>query len=302
MSFLNPVSEPVSLFKSTDIGAPQINYAARSVGDVKAILKACLVDGYGTIASAGWSIVNEVAHVAEFVSPSSAMSDYRIGIDDTSVSTTNWYYRYQDVKTNVSTANLARLNYSHNVAADANNGWQLMATDQGFIFVEIVRSVALGALNARVTLFSRLKSMFSDTGQNISWLSVGHEAPTARPDQFFSQSESIGYHYRLNSMSSLTFTQINKNLLTFNGLLTSDVSVNIVAPLYLSSGNIIVAEQSGLLIQAQVNSADLGGVYTGLLGTRPALYATVARAYHESSIVKTTSHAIMVIPLDFWEY
>lgn len=66
MSFLNPVSEPVKRFKSTDAGAPQINYNARVSGDVKTVLKACLVTGYGAKASAGWSIVNEVDHVAEF--------------------------------------------------------------------------------------------------------------------------------------------------------------------------------------------------------------------------------------------
>lgn len=43
----------VRVFRSTDTGAPSLTNAA---GSLLALLKACLVDGYGSKASAGWSV------------------------------------------------------------------------------------------------------------------------------------------------------------------------------------------------------------------------------------------------------
>lgn len=47
------------LYRSTDVGAPVMEYA---VGALNAVLKACLVDGYGALPAAGWS--HEVADAA----------------------------------------------------------------------------------------------------------------------------------------------------------------------------------------------------------------------------------------------
>ncbi|WP_345888915.1 hypothetical protein [Shewanella algae] len=50
---------PVTLFMSTDAGAPQI--VNGDLNDLIAILKACLVDGYGTKNALGWSVAFEDA-------------------------------------------------------------------------------------------------------------------------------------------------------------------------------------------------------------------------------------------------
>jgi hypothetical protein len=203
MSFLNPVNEPVLRFKSTDAGAPQINYNARVAGDVKTVLKACLVTGYGDKASAGWSIVNEVNHVAEFVSPAVAMSDYRLGIDDTSASSTTWYYQYQNVRKNPS-LNAPIKNFGSYIDKNhASNAWQLLVTQRGLYFVEICKHSGGDVLVARMTYWGMVKSaLVSDVGENISWFCVGWCAPQIDPKAFFVDFNTKA-HTRLGATSSL---------------------------------------------------------------------------------------------------
>lgn len=43
---------PVTVYRSTDAGAPVLS---NSNGSLIAVLKACLVDGYSSKASAGWT-------------------------------------------------------------------------------------------------------------------------------------------------------------------------------------------------------------------------------------------------------
>lgn len=126
MSFLNPVNEPVLRFSSTDTDAPQIDYNSRTSSDIKTVLKACLVTGYGTTASAGWSITNETTNDAEFVSPSAAMSSYRIGVTGGSYRT-DWYYMHNNVKkTPASGAVLQEV--SSIDKTHPSNGWELLVT------------------------------------------------------------------------------------------------------------------------------------------------------------------------------
>lgn len=53
----------VTLYRSTDTGAPVLPNVSsqRAIDNLKLILKACLVDGYGSKPAAGWSISHEVA-------------------------------------------------------------------------------------------------------------------------------------------------------------------------------------------------------------------------------------------------
>ena len=50
---------PVTVYRSEDAGAPQLG--TRTPSEIIAILRACLVDGYGTKAAAGWSVAFEDA-------------------------------------------------------------------------------------------------------------------------------------------------------------------------------------------------------------------------------------------------
>ena len=250
MSFLNPVNEPVLRFKSTDVGAPKINYNARVAGDVKAVLKACLVTGYGAIASAGWTAANEVAHVIEFVSPSATMIDYRLGIDDTSATQTAWYHQYQGARTTTSSASLkhaANANWTH-----ADNGWQLIVTLQGLFFVEHVYSTTISAQMARLTYFGRLKSAINNTtDKNIIFWTTGLVTPNALPSRFFMGVDNVLPYTDIESYNNkLKFCGASVSVLdnTFSSLAVTS-QIDMQSAVYLKTTNQVVAEQVGLLRQ-----------------------------------------------------
>ena len=315
MSFLNPVNEPVLRFSSTDADAPQINYAARTAGDVKTVLKACLVTGYGAVASAGWSIVNEVNHVCEFVSPSAAMSDYRLGINDTSTSSTTWYYRYQNARTDPAT-NKPTKNFTNVNKTSARNGWQLLATEQGILFIEILDdTIALG-LVTRVTYFGRIKSALkNEAGNNIGWWSLGHNGfdPTA----FFNTSTYIGsssysdntHHFRVGAYVSPTIVIMNTRRV--NAYYASDVlsAVEVVSKWYLydsvrdniNGGAGFAGEHPAVLIADCNDNAERFKVQDKLFDARPVLSVPVS--YATGDIERYHLYTLtLLINLDYWEY
>lgn len=56
MSLLTPVKVPVNVYRSSDVSAPVLDKKANCIAK---ILKACLVTGYGTKPSAGWTLAFE---------------------------------------------------------------------------------------------------------------------------------------------------------------------------------------------------------------------------------------------------
>ncbi|SLJ84500.1 hypothetical protein [Psychrobacter sp. DAB_AL43B] len=301
MSFLNPVNEPVLRFKSTDASAPQINYNARVAGDVKAVLKACLVTGYGAKASAGWSIVNEVNHVAEFVSPSAAMSDYRLGIDDTSASSTTWYYQYQD----------ARVNPSYNapvkafVAVDktsGENGWQLLVTERGILFIELTQHTAVSKLSARITYLGAVKSaLTSNTGKNIMFFNIGQNATTPIPYSFYSANTYT--HVQLSDNSNTYLSAAGSTALEAAEYALDIGVVDLVSPIYLVSAlkNMVIAELPPMLSKTVNKTADLYGISEQALGARNVL--SVCAGSSTSNFIQATSRArTFLIKTDYWEY
>lgn len=298
MSFLNPVSEPVKRFSSTDPDAPQINYNARVAGDVKTVLKACLVTGYGTKASAGWSITNEVDHVAEFVSPSTAMSDYRLGIDDKTATKTDWYYQYQDARTNPSynnpTKSFTYINKTH-----ASNGWQLFATDRGIIFVELVQHTAVNKLSARITCWSALKSALIDTtGKNICFFNLGHNAAITIPFYFYSSTNYV--HVNLSTNLGAYMSAVTSNALSSSDVTLDESSVDLVSSIYLAntSSKMLLAELPPILSKIVNKSTDLFGVEEYMLDGRSVL--SVCAGF--STNTPQTPSRTFLIRTDFWEY
>lgn len=299
MSFLNPVNEPVLRFKSTDADAPQINYAARTAGDVKAVLKACLVTGYGAKASAGWSIVNEVDHVAEFVSPSAAMSDYRLGIDDTSAANTTWYYQYQDVRTDTGLGTIDK-NHSNIDKTSGKNGWELLATKQGLFFIEILDNSVINDLVARVVYFGRVKSgAISDDGANISFLNVGYSSTSA--DDFFRLPEK--YYYKVGDYSAdFEFSATNlANAQRVGDVVTPLVAIEVASSLYLYNGGFFVAEQPAILLADNNSATERYGVYDVLYQSRPALKVCLAYSSATEDAYQKYTRTILIY-LDYWEY
>lgn len=304
MSFLNPVNEPVKHFKSTDADAPQIDYSARVAGDIKAVLKACLVDGYGATAGAGWSIVNEVDHVAEFVSPSAAMSGYLIGIDDSSASQTYWYY--ESTKSDI---NNVSKNASSIDTSSTEHSWDVLVTERGIMLIETVFNKAIKATGSSITYWGRLKSAVSSSGQkNIAWWCLGYNSPApngGRPSDFFSNSfSSSKRRYQLGDLALSSDAhpaiEVFRHYSSNSG--TPDITEIIVsAEWYLISEANIVAQQPSVFLQTK-KQTETYSKNTGTHNGRPALYVWPIRDTTSISYLFHSSNVIVIIYLDYWEY
>lgn len=300
MSFLNPVNEPVLRFSSTDAGAPQINYNARVAGDVKTVLKACLVTGYGTKSSAGWSMVNEVNHVAEFVSPSVAMSDYRLGIDDTSTSSTTWYYQYQNTRINPTDNSLSK-SFSYADKSSAANGWDLIVTEKGFYFVERIYHTTIQAIQGRVTWIGSVKLALSGNNgiHNMGFWSVGYQAPTAYSWQFFPTASKR--YYKIDNYTAIDFAATNIGIMSAYPFTAGASIVDIAAELFLVKDGIFLAQHPGILLTA-LNDIDARyGIYETTIDSRPVLYVSLGVAVNALATVQSGTRGVM-IQLDNWEY
>ena len=297
MSFLNPVNEPVLRFSSTDADAPQINYNAPTAGDRKTVIKACLVTGYGATASAGWSVVNEVNHVAEFVSPSADMSDYRLGIDDTSTSNTTWYYQHQDVRVNPSYNNTLIKNFTNIKLTSAANGWQLLATAQGIIFIEVLDDNIAKGLVTRVTYFGRIKSALkNDENSNIAYWSVGHNA--SDPTAFWNEVKA---NYRVGTYTSATIIVINA--IRSKTYITDDTTsaVEPVSPWYLYNVANFLGVQPAMLLTVLNNDAERFKVLDTVFDGKPMLSVPVSYATGDLDRYNKYTRTLL-IALDYWEY
>lgn len=298
MSFLNPVNEPVLRFKSTDAGAPQINYNARVAGDVKAVLKACLVTGYGDKASAGWTAENEVNNVIEFVSPSTAMSDYRLGIDDTSTSSTTWYYHYQDARTNPS-YNTPTKSFSNVDKSHADNGWQLLVTERGIVFVELVQHSAVSKLSARITYYGMAKSTLNNSdGRNIVFFNIGHSAAISQNNSFFTGSP----HAFVGGIAASKIASITASVLSELTYSAQADAAEVSGDIYLISdvSKALVAKLPALLSKATNNQDNMYGVSEYELEGRSVI--SVCAGYATTSAAAYDRARSFVVFTDYWEY
>ena len=300
MSFLNPVNEPVLRFKSTDAGAPQVNYNSRAAGDVKAVLKACLVTGYGSVASAGWSIVNEVGNVVEFVSPSAAMSDYRLGIDDNSTTKVQWYTAYQTTTTKPTNTNLDKVISNINKTSPSN-GWQLLVTDRGVIFIETLYSNTLSNLMTQVTHWGSLKvNVDSFNGEQIALWSVGVKANAVFPTLFFADTARYAT-YRMTGFSGLKLAAANIDAAK-NQLAVSTGSAEMIGPVFINdtNGNFI-AQQPAILLRTDVNVGDYFGVSDTTMDGRPVVSVFLGGDVANLAQLSTYGKHFLIY-LDYWEY
>ena len=302
MSFLNPVSEPVLMYSSTDANAPQINFAARAAGDVKTVLKACLVTGYGTKQSAGWSIQNETDFVAEFVPPSALLSDYRLGVSDNSSSATTFYYTYQGTRVNPTQNNGQSLPKSPaNINKNsANNGWRLIVSAKGVYLITLYQHNYANAVICNVTYWGASKDNLIDNGgKNIMFFCLG-----ANTSGYFAfdvlQTQAL--HAVIAGFSNVR--AMAANLAVINTLLPRNlVTAEIVNSLYLydATKKQFIAEVPGLLIKTCNDSSKIFGCYSTMFDNRPVLY--VCFGANDSSLAATDQSSFgAYIYLDKWDY
>jgi len=266
-----------------------------------AVLKACLITGYGATASAGWSIVNEIDHVAEFVSPSAAMSDYRLGIDDTSTSSTTWYYQYQDARTNPAFNNPTK-SFSNADKTSGENGWQMLVTERGIVFIELVQNSVVNKLSARITHWGAVKSAIASvTDRNICFFNLGHNAGISYPYSFYGDSSYV--HTQLESHTSAWMSAATSNMLTGSMYTLDTANADLVSPIYLAgSGRTqMLGELPPMLSKVVNKTADLYGISEQTLDARSVL--SVCAGYSHPNPPNTNSYSrTFLIRTDYWEY
>lgn len=166
MSFLNPISVDVKVYKSTDKHAPVINHADRRAGDVKTVLKACLVTGYGDKEGAGWLIEGETDVQASFYVDNAELTNYRLILDDSGA----------NVSFNISHhGTLKNPNYRQHARTQSRTAralsWIVLACEYGFYYIECHE--AGGVVFAGLTYFGRVKSgLVNDTEKNIVFINT----------------------------------------------------------------------------------------------------------------------------------
>ena len=293
MSFLNPVNEPVLRFSSTDAGAPQINYAARTAGDVKAVLKACLVTGYGAKASAGWLIENETASTADFASPDIDMLDFVLAVNDAASSGT-WSYKHQGTVSKSFTKNKTSSGIDN---SSPDNGWQLLATKKGFFYMEIVKTNDINNKSARLYFCGLVQSALqSATGDSAGLWAIGINLQVAA-SSFFKSSETNN-NYRVGGQNS---TNMTSAAFYGNTPLYNVSSIDLFADIYVERNQAIVARQSGLIAMRPAKEVDVFGVEDISIDNRPLLKLCCTDNYgtYASSVTNARTVAIY---LDYWEY
>ncbi|MGP5041064.1 hypothetical protein [Psychrobacter celer] len=130
MSLLTPVSYAAKLYAYDDADAPQL---ADADGVIKTILKACLVTGYGTKESAGWTSLFEDANRIVLRMPPIGQSH---GYPDLKIENGAGAYRVVSQRNPESIDDTAEIASYSLLSRDgsAGNRWYLVATDIGFIF------------------------------------------------------------------------------------------------------------------------------------------------------------------------
>ena len=132
MSLKQPVRYPVKYYSHLDTGAPQL---ANIDGNIKTIIKACLVTGYGTKEGAGWTALFDDAFRIVLRRPLRTGNPVDIKIENGVIGgSTKHRIIGQDNPTGLDdTVELAAVNL---VASDSQaiNKWHLVVTDFGFLF------------------------------------------------------------------------------------------------------------------------------------------------------------------------
>ena len=302
MSFLNPISEPVLMYSSTDANAPQINYATRAAGDVKTVLKACLVTGYGTKQGAGWTMQNETTTGAEFVSPSILLSDYRFGIDDSSTTTTTFYYIYQNTRVNPLFNTLSK-GLSYVTASSPKNTWTLLVTKQGVLWIEKFVHSGAQTESCRIIYWGRVKSaLLDDMGKNISWYNFGFNGAVAAVSNFY--TDNSYYHLSLKNYTSCIKDGANLSLLKNLIVNRSGLALELTNSIFLSSNDGYLLGEMMPILPTKINDkSKLFGLNKVTFNGRPALYICIGVTTSDNNISTHERYCEgCYVYLDTWEY
>ena len=127
---------PVTVYRSTDEGAPQLSAAP---GSLKTVLKACLTNGYGTKQPLGWEMQYENGHAACWRSQHNRATGAVLSVDNAA----GGYAKLGGFMTATSAKEGGKgfgagfFPYFPSALRPADTGWVLVGHGRGFIFAVI---------------------------------------------------------------------------------------------------------------------------------------------------------------------
>lgn len=282
MSFLNPISVDVKVYKSTDKHAPVINHADRRAGDVKTVLKACLVTGYGDKQGAGWLIENETDLTASFYVDNAELTNYRLMLDDSGSNVSFNISHHGALK------NPAYRTHTRRQSSTARAlSWMVLASEYGFYYIECheVNGVAF----ANFTYFGRLKSaLVNDSEKNMVFINT-----TAGNEYASGFSNSIKQPYiELADLSGLDVTGAGFS----SGAQRKALSVlGLTTPLFVMKDGTAVGQLVGIEYQS---SPKTGEVY-GIDEIDGKLCLGIAKSIHQS---RESHYYKVLLDMQRWEF
>lgn len=192
----------VRVYYSTDSGAPVYS---GSVGAFIAVLKACLVDGYGSKAAAGWT--QEFSGTNLSVLRPAVGNRHRLWIDDTNAqyARVRGYEGMTDVSTGTgpfpTDVQLSGGGYvvKSNAASSAARGWVLAADEKRvwFISAQASDTIVGSATNGLGLFFGDIKS--AKAGDAYHTLLIAGTSSSATTSQLgslaYTTTSTLGAHY-----------------------------------------------------------------------------------------------------------
>lgn len=133
--------DQVTVYRWDDASAPQITNDSRKPSDVMKIMKACLVDGYGSKPGAGWSVVeDQIAAAAPYASFRNAGTGGVVAIrsDNDNVGSTfslRAYQEYTDLNNFAKESKWFSSSNPNSYLGDRK--WMLIATNKAFWFLQM---------------------------------------------------------------------------------------------------------------------------------------------------------------------
>lgn len=165
----------ITVYSSEDASAPAI---AASAGSLISLLDACLVNGYGSKAAAGWSKVYTGTNVAVYRSPvqSPASYDYPyLQVMDTSTTETQFrgYTTMSDATTGTDEFPLiSDYPTPPRVPKGTNHKWFVIAMEEGFYFwTQGSSSYTVNGTTQRAVFFGRFSSYLPE--DRYPWILAG---------------------------------------------------------------------------------------------------------------------------------
>lgn len=132
----NTTRTPVTVFKSTDPGAPVLSSAE---GALKTVLKACLVTGYGTKTALGWEALSESDFEITFRSRHEKATKCCLVVDNKTQKAqarVSAFVTHADaVANNGSVGRFGSYKFSYTSSDRVENKWWLIGHGRAFIFI-----------------------------------------------------------------------------------------------------------------------------------------------------------------------